>query len=111
MPKLDRARGREGRGKPTQAGQQSNHRRGVSSFEARFGRVILEHGIAAIPAGLFHFQRMMGLDAKHLWFIAYILSCKWDADLPYPSLNKMERCTGVDIQALYRYKKALIGQG
>ncbi|MEO8289088.1 MAG: hypothetical protein ABI670_21975 [Chloroflexota bacterium] len=111
MPKLDRGQGREGRGKPTQAGQQSSNRRGVSSFEARFGRVILEHGIAAIPAGLFHFQRMMGLDAKHLWFIAYILSCKWDADLPYPSLNKMERCTGVDIQALYRYKKALIGQG
>ncbi len=91
--------------------QQATHRRGTSSFEARFGRVILEHGIAAIPAGLFHFQRLLGLDAKHLWFVAYILSCKWDADLPYPSLNKMERCTGVDIQALYRYKKVLISQG
>jgi hypothetical protein len=121
MPKSDR----EWRGRPTplssengrgsaetsEAARATSQRRGASSFEARYGRVILEHGIAAIPAGLFHFQRLMGLDAKHLWFIAYILSCKWDADLPYPSLNKMERCTGVDIQALYRYKRALVRQG
>src|SRR5437016_4556221 len=31
------------------------HRPG-SSFEARFGRVILQHGIAAIPSALFHYQ-------------------------------------------------------
>jgi hypothetical protein len=96
---------------PASQGAGKSKARSSGSFEARFGRVILEHGISAIPAGLFHFQRLLGLDAKHLWFIAYILSCKWDADLPYPSLNKMERSTGVDIQALYRYKKALIGQG
>jgi hypothetical protein len=85
--------------------------RAEGSFEARFGRVILQHGIAAIPAGLLHYQGKLGLDAKHLWFVEYILSCKWDANLPYPSLNRMERCTGVDIQALYRYKKALCEQG
>ncbi len=127
----DNGRGRRGRGKasaeagvrpsatasalprtsvPGAAAPGAAHR-AATSFEARFGRTILRHGIAAIPAGLFHFQGRLGLDAKHLWFVCYVLSCKWDADLPYPSLNKMERLTGVNVQALYRYQKALVAQG
>src|SRR6476620_558271 len=111
MRKREDNQGRGGQGRPGAARDAERQRRAGSSFEARFGRVILQHGVAAIPAGLYHYQGRLGLDAKHLWFVSYILSCKWDQDLPYPSLNRMEKRTGVEIQALYRYKKALTEQG
>src|SRR4051794_37840456 len=110
MRKREDNQGRGEPGKPGAARDPQRQRRAGSSFEARLGRVILQHGVAAIPAGLYHYQGRLGLDAKHLWFVSYILSCKWDQDLPYPSLNRMEKRTGVEIQALYRYKKALTEQ-
>jgi hypothetical protein len=60
--------------------------------------VILQHGIAAIPAAIFHYQGEIGLKAQHVWFIAYILSHKWDEDLPYPSLSNMARCSGTTLR-------------
>lgn len=74
-----------------------------SSFAARFGRVILRHGIAAIPSALYHFQGKLGLTAQQVWFISYILSHKWDEDLPYPSIAQMARCTGISDRML-RYR-------
>lgn len=89
-------------------GQQS---RAGSSFAARFGRVILGHGIAVIPTALYHFQGKLDLSAQLMWFISNVLSHKWDEDLPYPSLNKMARCGGVDKTQLYDYKDRLCKQG
>ena len=77
-----------------------NRARPGSSFAARFGRVILAHGIAAIPSALYHYQGRMKLKIQHVWFVSYILSHKWDEDLPYPSLKKMNRSTGVDLRYL-----------
>ncbi len=74
-----------------------------SSFAARFGRAILKHGIAAIPSALFHFQGKLGLSAQQVWFVSYILSHKWDEELPYPSIAQMSRCTGVSDRML-RYR-------
>ncbi|HYP40803.1 MAG TPA: helix-turn-helix domain-containing protein [Chloroflexia bacterium] len=71
-----------------------------SSFAARFGRVILQHGVAAIPSALYHFQGKLGLTAQQVWFVSYILAHKWADALPHPSLNKMARCTGVDRRVL-----------
>lgn len=82
-----------------------------SSFEARFGRVILQHGIAAIPSALFHYQGEIGLKAQHVWFIAYILSHKWDEDLPYPSLSNMARCSGVTLRNIQFIKSDLCRAG
>lgn len=82
-----------------------------SSFEARFGRVILQHGIAAIPSALFHYQGEIGLKAQHVWFISYILSHKWDEDLPYPSLSNMARCTGVTLRNIQFIKSDLCRAG
>src|SRR3954471_12836823 len=107
MRKREDNQGRGEPGKPGAARDAERQRRAGSSFEARFGRVILQHGVAAIPAGLYHYQGRLSLDAKHLWFVSYILSCKWDQDLPYPSLNRMEKRPGGEIQALYLYKTAL----
>jgi hypothetical protein len=75
----------------------------VSSFAARFGRVILKHGVAAIPSALYHFQGRLGLSAQQVWFASYILSHKWDEDLPYPSIAQMARCTGISDRML-RYR-------
>jgi hypothetical protein len=82
-----------------------------SSFAARFGKVILSDGIAAIPAALFHYQGTLDLDAHHVWFIANILSHKWDSDLPYPSLNKMAYAAGLHPRTLSRYSKDLCSFG
>jgi AraC-like DNA-binding protein len=82
-----------------------------SSFAARFGRVILAHGIAAIPSALYHYQGKMKLKIQHVWFVSYILAHKWDEDLPYPSLKKMNRSTGVDLRYLQRIRGELCGAG
>jgi hypothetical protein len=82
-----------------------------SSFAARFGRVILQHGIAAIPSALFHYQGKLKLSAQQVWFVSYVLSHKWDEDLPYPSLKKMERCTGICERHLRRVKSGLCQRG
>ncbi len=82
-----------------------------SSFEARFGRVILQHGVAAIPSAMFHYQGEIGLKAQHVWFIAYILSHKWDEDLPYPSLSNMARCAGVTLRNIQFIKNDLCRAG
>lgn len=83
--------------------------RAGSSFAARFGRVILAHGIAAIPSALYHYQGRMKLKIQHIWFVSYILSHKWDEDLPYPSLKKMNRSTNIDLRYLQRIRGELCG--
>ena len=85
------------------APRQSPRNSASSSFAARFGRAILKHGVAAIPSALYHFQGKLGLSAQQVWFISYILSHKWDEDLPYPSIAQMARCTGVSDRML-RYR-------
>src|SRR4051812_46285837 len=82
--------------------------RAVSSgWAARFGRVILEHGVATIPAALFHYQGGLHLTAQDVWFISYILAHKWQADLPYPSLTLMAAQTGVGVRQLQYIRAAL----
>lgn len=87
------------------------HSPGPSSFAARFGRVILQHGIAALPSALYHFGGKLDLYAQHVWFISYILSHKWDEDLPYPSLGVMSRCSGMSKRQLQRYSDELREMG
>ena len=82
-----------------------------NSFAARFGRVILQHGIAALPTALYHFGGKLDLYAQHVWFISYILSHKWDEDLPYPSLGVMSRASGMSKRQLQRYSDELQGMG
>ena len=82
-----------------------------SSFAARFGRVILQNGIAAIPSALYHYQGRLGLSAQQVWFISYVLSHKWDEDLPYPSLKKMAKVTGFSLSQLQRIKNSLCEMG
>src|SRR6476620_2498368 len=92
----------------TSRGRQS---RGGSSFAARFGRVILQHGIAAIPSALYHYQGKLQLSAQQVWFVSYVLSHKWDEDLPYPSLKKMAKCTVLSLSQLQRIKNTLCEGG
>ena len=89
------------------AGRPGSSRPTGSSFAARFGRIILQHGVAALPSALYHYQGELDLSVVQTWFISYILTHKWDSDLPYPSLHKMARCTGMSYVNLQRIKSRL----
>src|SRR5947207_8179696 len=78
-----------------------------TSWAARYGRVILAHGIAAIPTALFYYQARLHLSAQEVWFTSYILAHKWDAALPSPSLKKMAECTGMSLSQLQRIRARL----
>lgn len=80
-------------------------------FLARFGATILSGGIAAIPMALYHYQSELALIPQEVWFVGNILAHRWTAALPYPSLRRMSRRTGVSAQMLHRYKQSLIEKG
>ncbi|HKP53141.1 MAG TPA: helix-turn-helix domain-containing protein [Chloroflexia bacterium] len=82
-----------------------------SSFAARFGRIILQNGIAALPSALYHYQGKLELSAQQVWLVSYILSHKWDEDLPYPSLKKMAKRTTLSLSQLQRIKNSLCEMG
>jgi hypothetical protein len=77
----------------------------------RFGATILQGGIAPVPTTLYFYQAELGLSPQEVWFIGYILAHKWDEDLPYPSLAKMETRTGMSRRNLLRIKDSLVGKG
>jgi hypothetical protein len=77
-------------------------------FLSRFGATLLSGGIAAIPMALYHYQAELGLAPQEVWFVGYILAHRWTDALPYPSLRRMSRRTGVSAQMLHRYKQSLI---
>lgn len=89
------------------AGAGARPYKGGNSFAARFGRVLLLHGIAALPTALYRYQAQLDLYAQHVWFVSFILSYKWDEDLPYPSLGVMAKCSGISKRQLQRYSDEL----
>jgi hypothetical protein len=82
-----------------------------TSFLARFGGVIVRGGISAIPSSLFHYQAELGLSAQHVWFISLILSYRWNASLPYPSISKLSEVTGVSRAQMHRYEREMVERG
>jgi AraC-like DNA-binding protein len=91
-------------------GKQHQPRAG-GSFAARFGRIILQDGIATIPSAMFHYQGTLELSAQQVWLVSYILSHKWDEDLPYPSLKAMAKRVGMSVSQLQRIKNSLCDMG
>jgi len=81
------------------------------SFLARYGSIIAKGGIAAIPSALYRYQGELKLKPQIVWFISAILTHKWDADMPSPSLRKMAGDTGVSRQQLHNYKTELENEG
>jgi hypothetical protein len=81
------------------------------SFAARYGRVVLRRGVAAIPRALYTYQGDLRLSPQQMWFIGYILSFQWSTELPYPSLRKMARCTGYSERQIHRIKDELVRAG
>jgi DNA-binding transcriptional regulator YhcF (GntR family) len=51
------------------------------------------------------------LSAQQVWLVSYILSHKWDEDLPYPSLKKMAKRTPLSLSQLQRIKNSLCEMG
>jgi hypothetical protein len=95
---------------PQQTGRDRQPRAG-SSFAARFGRIILQDGIATVPSAIFHYQGTLELSAQQVWLVSYILSHKWDEDLPYPSLKAMAKRVGMSLSQLQRIKNSLCQMG
>ncbi len=87
----------------------TNHR--DTSFLARYGATILRGGISAIPSALYRYQGKLQLPPQLVWFISSILSHKWDADMPYPSLRRMAEETGVSRRQLHNYQRLLVEAG
>jgi len=81
------------------------------SFLARYGSIIAKGGIAAIPSALYRYQGELQLKPQIVWFISAILTHKWDAEMPSPSLRKMATDTGVSRQQLHNYKTELETDG
>ena len=78
------------------------------SFVERFGATILRGGIAPVPATLYFYQAELGLSPQEVWFISYILTYKWDTDLPHPSLVQMAAQVAVSLRHLHRIKDRLV---
>ncbi|MQL50831.1 hypothetical protein GFC01_00765 [Desulfofundulus thermobenzoicus] len=81
------------------------------SFLERYGQTILKNGIAAIPFSLFNCQKELGLGPEEVWFISYVLSFRWGDALPYPSLSKLSRISGVRRDRLHRIVNRLKKKG
>lgn len=86
---------------------ENQHPASDSSFAARFGRAIVQHGIAAVPSALYHYQGQLDLSAQEVWFTSYVLCFKWDEHLPRVNLSEMEKCVGMTKRSLYRLKDRL----
>jgi hypothetical protein len=81
------------------------------SWEARYGQVILQDGVAAIPSALYYYQGQLDLSAQEVWFVSAILACKWTSDLPHPSLKKLAAQAGVGEQWLRELRARLEQRG
>jgi ribosomal protein L37E len=80
-------------------------------WRRRFGKVIADYGIAAVPLLLFRLQGALGLSPQETWFIACVLSYKWDERDPYPSLSEISKLSGVPPSTLREYKSSLVKKG
>jgi DNA-binding transcriptional MocR family regulator len=81
------------------------------SFLARYGRVISQKGIAAVPQALFTHQAALGLSPQQTWFAAYILGRRWTTGLPHPSLRRMAQRTGYSERQIHNLKEELVALG
>ncbi len=81
------------------------------SFIARYGRVISQKGIAAVPQALFTHQAALALSPQQTWFVAYILGRRWTTNLPHPSLRRMAQCTGYSERQIHNLKEELVTAG
>lgn len=81
------------------------------SWEARYGQVILQDGVAAIPSALYYYQGQLDLSAQEVWFVSAILACKWTSDLPHPSLKKLAAQAGAGEQWLRELRARLEQRG
>ncbi len=81
------------------------------SFIARYGRVISQKGIAAVPQALFTHQAALALSPQQTWFVAYILGRRWTTQLPHPSLRRMAQRTGYSERQIHNLKEELVSAG
>jgi hypothetical protein len=82
-------------------------RRSQYSFLERYGEILSKSGVASIPNAVFYYQAELGLSVDLVWFVCVLLSHRWTSQIPYPSLGKIGKRSGVSLATLRRYRRAL----
>ncbi len=77
------------------------------SFLERYGEILSKSGVASIPNAVFYYQAELGLSVDLVWFVCVLLSHRWTSQLPYPSLGRIGKRSGVSLATLRRYRRAL----
>lgn len=79
-------------------------------FFELYGKIISQDGVTPIPMALFRYQKELRLDCTELVFICYVMTYRWTAGDPYPSIKKMTVATGISEKTLHNYKKSLVSK-
>ena len=80
------------------------------SFEERFGAIVRSKGIAAVPVSLWQYQGKLGLTAGEMWLLGVLLSYRWTADAPYPSLHRIAEQSGLSRPRIQYYARKLVAK-
>lgn len=81
-----------------------------NKFFELYGKVISQDGVTPIPMALFRYQKELRLDCTELVFICYVMTYRWTAGDPYPSIKKMAIATGISEKTLHSYKSSLVSK-
>lgn len=77
----------------------------------RFGQIIGSKYFTVLPQHIFTHCKELGITHTEAWFIGAILQFKWTAGLPYPSLNKLAKTSGISSTTIHKLKKSLVKKG
>lgn len=83
----------------------------INKFYALYGETIAKEGIAAIPIALFRYQRELNLSFQELALVCHLLSYRWTANNPHPSIETLSKITGISAKTIHQYKNNLIRNG
>jgi DnaD/phage-associated family protein len=81
-----------------------------NKFFELYGKIIAQDGVTPIPMALFRYQKELRLDCTELVFICYVMTYRWTAGDPYPSIKKMAIATGISEKTLHNYKSSLVSK-
>lgn len=83
----------------------------VNKFYALYGETIAKEGIAPVPTALFRYQKELGLSFQELALVCHLLSYRWTANNPHPSIETLSKITGISAKTIHQYKNSLMQNG
>lgn len=77
----------------------------------RFSQIIANGHISLQLKHIYTTPDKLNLTPLEVWFISNILQFKWDEGLPFPSLNKLCKRSGMSSATVHKLKKSLEDKG